>query len=82
MKCCLEYNLLERILFKAVARKAKCTNIKEISNIFLMLDSQHHNFFDFNEFKIVCNKIHPDFDESTCLKTFKAIDVNNDGKIE
>jgi len=83
MKCCLDYNLLERVIFKAVARKAKCINIKELSTIFFMLDSYHFkNYFTYPEFKSKCDLIHSNLDDSEVFNSFKSIDVNNDDRIE
>lgn len=53
MQQCAETNLLERIMLKAVARKAICNNLKEMRSIFYLFDKQNRNFFNIDEFKQV-----------------------------
>lgn len=81
MKYCVDLNLLERIMLKTVARKAKCTNTNELGFIFNMFDKKHRNFFSLDEFKNVVRLMHPN-SEMDYKNVFRAVDVSDNGLIE
>jgi len=82
MKNCVSLNLLERVVLKTVARKAKCTNKQELGYIFNVFDKTHRNMFDRAEFKSVLGTLYPNSTVMSCLDAFTAIDVSKNGLIE
>lgn len=82
MKDCVHLNLLERVVLKTIARKAKYINKQELGYMFNVFDTTHRNMFDRAEFKAVLATLYPNSTVMTCLDAFTAIDVSKNGLIE
>lgn len=75
------FSKLKKAALMVVAHRSSTSEITQLRDAFMAIDTGRQGFITFDEFKSVLLQVHPDMAEDSIAEAFSGVDIDESGKV-